>query len=333
MHGFSRHLTKKSHNRRPDLKKPRNPMRNLSHQFRNRLRLAGVSPAVAKRSCELYWGEAWLSLWRMFEAEAIVTALSALLPRDRPIRLLEAGCGDGRFYDLLMFAIRQRLGNDPLHAPIHGFGLDGDAIRLRNISERNLTPVLGDLETIPLAKDSVDIVICNSTLEHVGDPQTAIGEMSRVLRRGGHLVMTVPSLSFESHLLGYKLRTCVGRPSSALAWARARSQRIQHLHYQSPEMWERRLSEANLHLESYEPIVPSSVVTIGDPLQWLRDRNIGGSRYSRRVPTSSVRDLSFRAIRNTAIAMEWLLSRGISFFNTRRPGVESGAYLFVAHRA
>jgi SAM-dependent methyltransferase len=308
-------------------------MSDLSHQFRNRPRLAGVSPAVARRSCELYWGEAWLSLWRMFEAEAIVTALSELLPRDRPIRLLEAGCGDGRFYNLLMFAIRQRLGSDPIHAPIHGVGLDGDAIRLGNVSERNLTPVLGDLEMIPLATNSVDIVICNSTLEHVRDPQAAIGELSRVLRRGGHLVMTVPSLSFESLLLGYKWRTYLGRPSSALAWARARSQRIKHLHYQSPEMWERTLSEANLHLQSYEPIVPSVVVTIGDPLQWLRDRNIGGSRYSRRIPTSSVDDLSFRAVRNTAIAMEWLLSRGICFFNRHRPGLKSGAYLFVAHRA
>jgi SAM-dependent methyltransferase len=53
-------------------------------------------------------------------------------------------------------------------------------------------------ESVPLAADSVDAVICAELLEHVPDPRAVLGEVARVLRPGGVLLISVPFL-FRIH--------------------------------------------------------------------------------------------------------------------------------------
>ena len=49
-----------------------------------------------------------------------------------------------------------------------------------------------DVQDIPLADESVDVVICNHILEHVADDRKAMCELHRILRRGGWGVVLVP---------------------------------------------------------------------------------------------------------------------------------------------
>jgi SAM-dependent methyltransferase len=49
---------------------------------------------------------------------------------------------------------------------------------------------LGDLGRLPVPDDSVDLVVCGLALSHVPDLDAAITEFARVLRPGGHLVLT-----------------------------------------------------------------------------------------------------------------------------------------------
>ena len=49
-----------------------------------------------------------------------------------------------------------------------------------------------DGNTIPLGDNSVDSVICTEVLEHVFDPLLLIGEVRRVVKRGGHALFSVP---------------------------------------------------------------------------------------------------------------------------------------------
>jgi len=49
---------------------------------------------------------------------------------------------------------------------------------------------VGEAELLPVADGSVDFVFANMYLHHVPDPAVAIGEMVRVLRPGGTLVIT-----------------------------------------------------------------------------------------------------------------------------------------------
>jgi SAM-dependent methyltransferase len=51
-----------------------------------------------------------------------------------------------------------------------------------------------DIQELPFADASFDIVIHSDTLEHVPDPVQALSECRRVLVAGGHCVFTVPML-------------------------------------------------------------------------------------------------------------------------------------------
>jgi hypothetical protein len=54
--------------------------------------------------------------------------------------------------------------------------------------------VVGPLEQMPFDDSSFDNALCNAVLEHVGDVERSMAELARVVRPGGHLVVTVPFL-------------------------------------------------------------------------------------------------------------------------------------------
>ena len=49
-----------------------------------------------------------------------------------------------------------------------------------------------DITSIPVERESFDAVLCVSVLEHVLRPEEALMELTRVLRRGGRLILTAP---------------------------------------------------------------------------------------------------------------------------------------------
>ena len=54
--------------------------------------------------------------------------------------------------------------------------------------------VKGPLESMPFDDESFDSVLCNAVLEHVEDAELAMGELARVVRKRGHVVVAVPFL-------------------------------------------------------------------------------------------------------------------------------------------
>lgn len=63
----------------------------------------------------------------------------------------------------------------------------------------NLVFVNADLERLPFADNSVDVVFCSGVLEHLGDPLAFYSEVHRILVPGGQLIQTVdirPKLSY-----------------------------------------------------------------------------------------------------------------------------------------
>lgn len=57
-----------------------------------------------------------------------------------------------------------------------------------------------DLQNIPWPDESFDAVLSLEMLEHSPAPQNILNEISRVLKKGGQLVLTCPSLLSEMHL-------------------------------------------------------------------------------------------------------------------------------------
>ena len=62
-----------------------------------------------------------------------------------------------------------------------------------------LVDVVGIGETLPFRDSSFNLVMCTQVLTYVRDPAKVVDEMYRVLREGGHLILSVPSFFPEHH--------------------------------------------------------------------------------------------------------------------------------------
>jgi SAM-dependent methyltransferase len=93
---------------------------------------------------------------------------------------LDAACGTGRYTGYLA---------EQGH---HVIGVDSspDMLAHARIRVPNAELRQGDLRNLPLPNDHVDVVVCALALTHLPDVGPAITEFARVLRPGGHLVIT-----------------------------------------------------------------------------------------------------------------------------------------------
>ena len=62
--------------------------------------------------------------------------------------------------------------------------------------------ILSDITKIPVKKSSFDAIMCIEVIEHLPEPAKAIKEFSRILKRGGSLIITAPFCSL-THFAPY----------------------------------------------------------------------------------------------------------------------------------
>jgi len=108
--------------------------------------------------------------------------------------LLDAGCGSGLFSSMAIQAGAQVIGLDAAPALL-------EIARKRNPDNNFLEE---DLESLPFADDSFDIVTGFNSFQYAGSFENALAEAKRVLKPGGKLVITIwdkPELSDGVHIL------------------------------------------------------------------------------------------------------------------------------------
>ena len=54
--------------------------------------------------------------------------------------------------------------------------------------------IVANAESLPIKSNSIDIVLCNQLIEHVPEPDKIIGEIHRILKEGGILILTAPQM-------------------------------------------------------------------------------------------------------------------------------------------
>ena len=127
-------------------------------------------------------------------------------------RLLEVGCGPATMFE--HFLAR---GFDEVH------GIDVSPEMIRQAESRIAHHPLADqcalrvadIEHLPYADGTFDVVVAMGVLEYLSGYGAALAEIRRVLRRGGHVILTVPNRTSAYHLARssyLNMRRLLGRP-------------------------------------------------------------------------------------------------------------------------
>ena len=98
-------------------------------------------------------------------------------------RVLDVGCGDGRFL------------------PSKGVGIDIDQARLRLAQHRSRMLAVADARRLPFADGTFDTAYANRMLNDTGATDDVLREVRRVLRPGGRLIVYTRARSADGDRL------------------------------------------------------------------------------------------------------------------------------------
>ena len=129
-----------------------------------------------------------------------------------PTRVLDAGCGYGRFVGLLLDRFPS--------AEIVGCDISSSMVKACNdsfLSQGCFSAQVADISRLPFKNGAFDLVICIGVLMHVADERASVKELCRVVAPGGSLLF-----SFNNLLSPYSIPTIIhnriikhGRPKQA----------------------------------------------------------------------------------------------------------------------
>jgi SAM-dependent methyltransferase len=128
-------------------------------------------------------------------------------------------------------------------------GIEIDAAEIEHARTRDLEPIRhfvnvfdGNRMTASLPFDdrSVDVVLAGEILEHVVDTQAFLGEIHRVLRPGGAMVLSTPNILWWKH----RLALLAGRYPDVLDYRTRYGDDFGHVRVFTPELVRQLLDEA-----------------------------------------------------------------------------------------
>jgi len=159
-------------------------------RLRDKVEAAILAGSPGRRALAPAWG--WRQLgWalRLIPPLREMASLRMMcLDRVEPGKILDVGCGNGRFLSIMKAAGWE----------VAGIESDPTAARIAR-EHYGIPVVVGTLQEAGLAEESFDSVTLNHVIEHVQDPVGLLQECRRVLKREGLLVVTTPNIASLGH--------------------------------------------------------------------------------------------------------------------------------------
>lgn len=130
------------------------------------------------------------------------------LSENEPVQILETGCGAGRFTEILLSFRDAFVTSTDLSSAVEANQANCPQ------SERHRI-VQCDINALPFADESYDVVICLGVIQHTPSPEKTIEALYRQVKRGGWLVIDhyAPNISYYTKVTGLALRPILKRLS------------------------------------------------------------------------------------------------------------------------
>lgn len=225
-----------------------------------------------------------LALWRAMELDAL-SRLSWTFP------LLDLGSGNGLFgFILLDRNVEEAFDDYTFHylnykpydtsenrdRIVVGLDINYPAVNASRSLPHYRVVINGDARDLPFPDEFFASVISNCTLEHISGIDHVLGEVARVLRKGGIFAFTVPSSSFGNHLLGSAIMQFIGGEKLRRRYIERVNEHLAHWSIFSIHEWNVRLEAVGLQLVDSLYYLPPRAELIWDILYSLSRFGITG---------------------------------------------------------
>lgn len=155
---------------------------------------------------------------------------------------VDLGCGNGEIAELLF-------------SENFTYGVDnGEAKDVEDAIKNKLYKkvFLESAEKMSLPDNSVNFVFSNCVIEHIPDNNAVLGEVSRILKKGGAFVFTIPSHNFPDYLYLTNKFTSYGLGFLSRFYKYRRNKMLNQFHCYSVLDWEKKLAKYAFRIEKYQ---------------------------------------------------------------------------------
>lgn len=176
------------------------------------------------------------SLIRMTELEVL-----SQVKFKKPI--LEIACGDGTFSQLLF----KKNG-------FVDYAIDLSAKEIHKAKQQKVFKKVqvADARSLPFKAETFNTVFSNGSLEHFDNLDKVLGEISRVLKINGELIITVPSDKFSKNLSFNVILSKLGFKKAATNYSTIINAAFAHKNLWTPNVWSKKLKKTGLTMTSFQ---------------------------------------------------------------------------------
>jgi len=169
---------------------------------------------------------------------------------------LDIGCGDGKIADML-FDNKFTYGVD-----------NGEAKDVQEAIDNKIygKVFLESAEKMSLPDNLVNFVFSNCVIEHIPDNEAVLTETSRILKKGGDFIFTVPSHQYPDFLYLTNRFASMGLGFLSRFYKYRRNKMLNQFHCYSVKDWEKKLAKHGLKIVKSQYYVRKETLMLWDKM-------------------------------------------------------------------
>lgn len=181
------------------------------------------------------------ALWRSVEALSFER-----FDFKKPV--LDLGCGFGEFAGIVFDKVEM------------GIDINNEDLRMALKGKRYRNLQWADARKLPFRKGSYSTVVSVSVLEHIENSEEVVKEVSRILKKNGLFLFSVPTPEMKRHLLGVNFLSSLGLKKASEKYWDLHKRAFKHVGLQTKLWWEKILKKNGFEILKEEGTLSPSIL-------------------------------------------------------------------------